>query len=162
VGVAQQHRLPGLTQQRVRIIPKPARCVPTAAGEYTTVFQRCQRLDSSGSRPKDLNQAVQEQAGQRSDCQALMNVKGVGPVTSLADVLTLCPVERFSDNRKLVSHLGPNPSEHSRGGRQRLGHISKQGNQMLHWLLVEAGHGAAQFDPELRREYQRLKFRLGW
>ena len=32
---------------------------------------------------------------------------------------------------------------------------------MLRWLLVEAGHGAAQFDPELRRKYQRLKFRRG-
>ena len=26
---------------------------------------------------------------------------------------------------------------------------------------MEAGHGAAQFDPELRRKYQRLKFRRG-
>ena len=41
------------------------------------------------------------------------------------------------------------------------GHISKQGNEMLRWLLVEAGHSAAQFDPELRRKYQRLKFRRG-
>ena len=32
---------------------------------------------------------------------------------------------------------------------------------MLRWLLVEAGHGVAQFDPELRRKYQRLKFRRG-
>lgn len=31
----------------------------------------------------------------------------------------------------------------------------------MRWLLVEAGHRAAQFDPELRRRYQRLKFRRG-
>jgi transposase len=36
-----------------------------------------------------------------------------------------------------------------------LGAISKQGNSMLRWLLVEA----ARLDPELRRAYQRLKFR---
>ena len=76
-------------------------------------------------------------------------------------VLTLGPVERFPNSRKVVSYLGLNPSEHSSGGRQRLGHISKQGNEMLRWLLVEAGQSAAQFDPELRRKYQRLKFRRG-
>ena len=32
---------------------------------------------------------------------------------------------------------------------------------MMRWLLVEAGHSAAQFDPELGRQYQRLKFRRG-
>jgi transposase len=61
----------------------------------------------------------------------------------------------------VVSYLGLNPQEHSSGGRQRLGAISKQGNPMLRWLLVEAGHTAARFDPQLRRLYQRLKFRRG-
>jgi transposase len=90
-----------------------------------------------------------------------MKVKGVGPVTSLAYVLTLGPVERFANSRKQLSYQGLNPSEHSNGGRQRLDHISKQGNQMLRWLLVKAGHEMAPFDPELRRKYQRLKFRRG-
>lgn len=118
-------------------------------------------LDSLEPRLKELNQAVAEQAGQRGDCQELMKVKGVGAVTSLAYVLTIGPVGRFANSRKLVSYLGLNPSEHSSGGRQRLGHISKQGNSLLRWLLVEAGQAAARFDPELRRRYQRLKYRRG-
>ena len=118
-------------------------------------------LDRLAPRLEELNEAVRVQAEQRADCQELMKLKGVGPVTSLAYVLTLGPVSRFANSRGLVSYLGLNPSEHSSGGHQRLGHISKQGNQMLRWLLVEAGHGAAQFDPELRRKYQRLKFRRG-
>jgi|GEM_PF-1027416 len=91
----------------------------------------------------------------------LMQQKGVGLVTALAFVLTLGPVERFANSRKVVSYLGLNPSEHSSGGRQRLGHTSKRGNEMPRWLRVEAGQSAAQFDPELRRKYQRLKFRRG-
>ena len=79
---------------------------------------------SLGPRVEELNQAVGVQAGQRSDCQELMKVKGVGPVTSLAYVLILGPVERFPNSGKVVSYLGLNPSEHSSGGRQRLGHIS--------------------------------------
>ena len=60
-----------------------------------------------------------------------------------------------------MSYLGLNPQEHSSGGKQRLGAISKQGNPMMRSLLVEAGHTAARFDPQLKRMYQRLKFRRG-
>ena len=80
-------------------------------------------------------------------------------MTALAMVLTLGPVERFRRSRQVVSYLGLNPREHSSGGRQHLGGISKQGNVMLRWLLVEAGQTAARLDPELHRAYVRLKFR---
>lgn len=118
-------------------------------------------LDRINPRIEELDEAVQAEAEHRPEAARLMQQKGVGPVTALAFVLTLGPVERFANSRKVVSYLGLNPSEHSSGGRQRLGHISKQGNEMLRWLLVEAGQSAAQFDPELRRKYQRLKFRRG-
>ncbi|MGH9358731.1 MAG: IS110 family transposase [Terriglobia bacterium] len=118
-------------------------------------------LDSLGPRIEALDRAVKAEAEHRADAARLMEQKGVGPVTALAFVLTLGPVNRFPTSRQLVSYLGLNPSEHSSGGHQRLGRISKQGNQMLRWLLVEAAHSAVQFDPELRRKYQRLKFRRG-
>jgi transposase len=60
-----------------------------------------------------------------------------------------------------VSYLGLNPREHSSGGRQRLGAISKQGNPMMRSLLGEAGHTAARLDAELKQDYQRLKLRRG-
>src|SRR3984893_2384455 len=82
-------------------------------------------------------------------------------VTALAFVLPIGPVERFPKSRKLVSYLGLNPSEESSGGRQRLGAISKQGNSMVRFLLVEAAQTASIYDPELRRDYQRMKFRRG-
>jgi transposase len=45
--------------------------------------------------------------------------------------------------------------------RRRLGAISKQGNTMVRWLLIEAVYPAVRKDPELRQDYQRLKFRRG-
>src|SRR5208337_4188907 len=118
-------------------------------------------LDQLGPRIEEMDAAVKAEAARRPEAVLLMEQKGVGPVTALAFVLTVGPVERFPTSRKLVSYLGLNPSEASSGGHQRLGHISKQGNEMMRWLLVEAGHTAAQFDPELGRQYQRLKFRRG-
>jgi transposase len=88
----------------------------------------------------------------------------VGPVTALAFVLTIGPVgpvSRFLHSKKLVSYLGLNPSEESSGGRPRLGAISKQGNSMMRYLLVQAAQTASRLDPELRRDYQRLQFRRG-
>jgi len=118
-------------------------------------------LDRLGPRIEELDAAVKAEAARRPAAVRLMEQKGVGPVTALAFVLTVGPIERFPTSRKLVSYLGLNPREDSSGGHQRLGHISKQGNEMVRWLLVEAGHTAAQYDLELRRRYQRLKFRRG-
>lgn len=120
-----------------------------------------ERLDSLGPRIEKLDEAVRTEAQGRPEAVRLMEQRGVGPVTALAFVLTLGPIRRFPNSRKRVSYLGLNPGEHSSGGHQRLGHISKQGNTMLRWLLVQAGHRVARFDPELRRKYQRLKFRRG-
>ncbi len=108
-----------------------------------------------------LDQAVQQQAEQRPAAVLLMRQPGVGPVTSLAFVLMVGPVERFASSRKFVSYLGLNPSEDSSAGKRRLGAISKQGNCMVRWLLVEAAQTASRSDAELRRHYQRLVMRRG-
>jgi len=118
-------------------------------------------LDQLAASLAEFDQAVCEQAEQNPAAGLLMTHPGVGPVTSLAFVLTLGPVERFTRSKQVVSYLGLNPREHSSGGRQRLGSISKQGNPMMRSLLVEAGHTAARLDAELRQDYQRLKLRRG-
>ena len=118
-------------------------------------------LDQLDLSLKKLDEAVEEQAQQSAAAVLLRTHPGVGPVTSLAFVLTLGPVARFERSKQVVSYLGLNPREHSSGGKQRLGAISKQGNPMMRSLLVEAGHSAARLDAELRKDYQRLKLRRG-
>src|SRR5579864_9761196 len=109
----------------------------------------------------ELDRAVMQEVQSRPEARHLMREPGVGPVTALAFVLTMGPVSRFERSKQVVSYLGLNPSEESSGGRQRLGSISKQGNSMVRHLLVEAGQAASKFDPKLRRDYERLKFRRG-
>jgi transposase len=123
--------------------------------------QLLEMLDQLEPVMDELDRAVIQEVEKRPAAVRLMTQPGVGPVTALAFVLTIGPVERFQKSRKLVSYLGLNPSEESSGGRQRLGSISKQGNSMLRYLLVEAAQTASIYDPELRRSYQRLKFRRG-
>ena len=118
-------------------------------------------LDQLDPSLAELDRAVAKEAGQHAAARSLMEQPGVGPVTALMFVLTIGPVERFRRSKQVVSYLGLNPRESSSGGRQRLGAISKQGNSMARYLLVEAGQTAAIYDEELRRDYQRLKFRRG-
>jgi transposase len=109
----------------------------------------------------ELDRAVSEEAQRREDAVLLMTHPGIGPVTSLAFVLTIGPITCFRRSRKLVSYLGLNPTEESSGGRRRLGAISKQGNTMVRWLLIEAVYPAVRLDAALRQDYLRLKFRRG-
>ena len=118
-------------------------------------------LDQLEPVTEELDRAVMQEAEKRPAAVHLMTQPGVGPVTALAFVLTIGPVSRFQRSKQVVSYLGFNPSEESSGGRQRLGSISKQGNSMVRYLLVEAAQTASIYDPELRRDYQRLKFRRG-
>jgi transposase len=120
-----------------------------------------QFLDQLDGSIRELSDEVERQARQHPDAALLMTHPGVGPNTALAFVLTIGPASRFARGKKIASYLGLNPSEHSSGGGQRLGSISKQGNSTMRWLLVEAGQTAARLDPELHRAYQRLKFRKG-
>jgi transposase len=120
-----------------------------------------QLLDQLEGSIKELHAAVEQQARQHPQATRLMTHPGVGPVTSLAFVLTMGPVSRFARGKKVASYLGLNPQERSSGGHTYLGPISKQGNSTMRWLLVEAGQTAARTDPGLRRVYQRLKFRKG-
>jgi transposase len=118
-----------------------------------------QLLDEMDGRIAKLDIAVQQEADRDAVARLLQTHPGVGPITALAFSLTLGTIERFARSRQVVSYLGLNPAEHSSGGRQHLGGISKQGNPMLRSLLVEAGQSAARYVPELKRAYQRLKHR---
>ena len=118
-----------------------------------------QLLDELDRRVAKLDIAAQQEADRDAVARLLQTHPGVGPITALAFSLTLGTIERFARSRQVVSYLGLNPAEHSSGGRQHLGGISKQGNPMLRSLLVEAGQSAARYVPELKRAYQRLKHR---
>jgi transposase len=108
-----------------------------------------------------LNQQVLEQAGQRPTAGLLMTHPGVGPITALATDVFLGDPKRFSDGKALASYIGIIPREHSSGGRQRLGGLSKQGNPLLRFLWCEAAVHAVRRDPELQRFYRRKLVQKG-
>ena len=116
-------------------------------------------LEQLEAETQELQQQIAQAAAQREEVVRLMTHPGVGPITGLAFVLTLGPWQRFRRGKEVASYVGLIPCEHSSGGRQRLGHVSKQGSPLLRWLLVEAAQSAVRHEPGMQRRYRRLAAR---
>lgn len=56
--------------------------------------------------------------------------------------------ERFHNGKQIAGYVGLAPTEESSGDRRRLGHISKQGNSLLRYLLVEAAQVTVRSHPQ--------------
>jgi len=109
----------------------------------------------------ELDQRVSEHAQQREVARRLMSHPGVGPITALATEVFLGDASRFANGKSLASYVGMIPSEHSSGGRQHGGPLSKQGNPLLRLLWVEAARQAARRDPRLQQFYRRKLVQKG-
>lgn len=70
----------------------------------------------------------------------LQEVNGVGPITSLAFVLTVADPSRFSSSRTVGSWVGLTPRVHASGERDPQLSISKTGDGYLRRLLVQSAH----------------------
>ena len=100
---------------------------------------------------QELTTAAEQEARKRPEVSRLMTHPGVGPLTAVAYVLIIGTPERFHCGKQIGTYVGMVPSEDSSAGKQRLGHVTKQGNSLLRFLLVEAAQAAARINPEWRR-----------
>jgi transposase len=102
----------------------------------------------------ELDTALEQAAADHRQARLLMTQPGVGPITALAFAVTVGDVSRFEHSNQVASYLGLIPREHSSGGKQRLGAITKQGNRFMRQLLVEAAQTACRKDEGFRKQYQ--------
>src|SRR6266849_706368 len=123
-GVRRQHRLwskPGRAQlESLALTPWTAR----------RRHDLLQLLDQLTPQIAQLSQAIEQEAERRPEVQRLMTHPGVGPITALAFVLVLGTPDRFQWGKQGGSYRGLMPGEDSSAGKQRLGHLSKQGNTL--------------------------------
>jgi len=109
----------------------------------------------------ELSAAIEQEAEKCPEAQRLQTHPGVGALTALAFVLIIGRADRFQCGKQVASYLGLVPLEDSSGQRRRLGHITKQGNSLLRFLLVEAAQVTVRSDQEWRSKYFHLAMRRG-
>jgi transposase len=118
-------------------------------------------LDQLTPKITELTRAVEDQVEKRPVARRLTTHPGVGPLTALAYELVIGTPERFHCGKQIASYVGLVPAEKSSGERRRLGHISKQGNALLRFLLVEAAQVTVRSQQEWRSKFFHLAMRRG-
>ena len=118
-------------------------------------------LDHLTPKIQQLTRALEEEVEKRPVTRRLMTHPGVGPLTALAFELVIGTPERFRCGKQIASYVGLVPSEESSGDRRRLGHISKQGNVLLRFLLVEAAQVTVRSQAQWRSKFFHLALRRG-
>lgn len=75
---------------------------------------------------------------QRSDDRArrLATIPGIGPIGATALAASVGDPAQFKSGRQFAAWLGLTPRQRSSGGKERLGRITKMGDNYLRQLLV--------------------------
>src|SRR5881394_3221437 len=118
-------------------------------------------LDRLTPKIQELTRALEEEVEKRPVARRLRTHPGVGVLTALAFELVIGTPERFGCGKQIASYVGLVPTEESSGDRRRLGHISKQGNSLLRFLLVEAAQVTVRSHPQWRSKFFHLAMRRG-
>lgn len=111
-----------------------------------------------------MTKGVKQMAKQDATCQLLMSAPGVGPMVASAYVATIDDPSRFRRGAQVAAYLGLVPSIIQSGESEYRGRITKEGDRLLRWLLVEAAHvllTRSGTDSALKRWGKRLEKREG-
>jgi transposase len=109
-----------------RIPPVARFCLEVLARQYVTITAEIAGID------KRIH------AWHRScaDSRRLEEIPGIGPIVATALVAEVGDWKQFRSGRNLAAWIGLVPKQHTTGGKDKLGSITKQGNRYLRWLLV--------------------------
>lgn len=91
----------------------------------------------------------------------IMSVPGISYYSGLMIVAEIGDIRRFESSRKLTSFAGLNPSVSQSGDKCYTGHISKQGDKHLRWILIQCANAAVKHDSRLAKVFHRIKKRRG-
>ena len=108
--------------------------LPTLAREILRGL--AEELEAIGNRVKRVEAAILAWHKENEASQRLTTIPGIGPITASAIVATVTDPTHFKSARQFAAWIGLVPRQHSSGGKQRQGGISKQGDRYLRRLLV--------------------------
>ena len=83
-----------------------------------------------------LDKEIVRRSRQDEVARRLMTIPGIGPITATAITALAPPPETFAKGRDFAAWVGLTPRQHSTGGKQKLGAISKMGERTLRRLLI--------------------------
>ena len=108
-----------------------------------------------------MDMRLAEIAEKYEETRLLMSIPGIDYYSALVILSEIGDIYRFPNHKKLVGYSGLSPRVYQSGKTKHYGHISKDGPNILRWVLTIAAHGAIKKPGKLRRFYLRLSKRVG-
>jgi transposase len=111
----------------------------------------------------EIDKRIAQEVKADPDARLLMTIPGVGAIKASAIVATIGErgIHQFSGAKNFAAWLGLVPGQHSSGGKQRLGRITKMGDRYLRKLFVVGAHTvlihADKHDDRMRSWAKKLK-----
>jgi transposase len=93
--------------------------------------------------------------------QRLTTIPGIGPFIAIVLVLELGDIARFPSAKHMASYIGLTPRVRASADRVRSGHITREGNRLLRWVLVLAATQASRRPGPLRVWFRMVQPRTG-
>ena len=121
------------TQHRAVLPVKPISIMPTGEPCRHACWNHGGRMTSDVERASVENHF---ECPRNVVLAACVPAPGVGPVLATAVVATVADPKSFRSGRNFSAWIGIVPKQHSSGGKNRLGNISKQGDRYLRGLFV--------------------------
>ena len=100
------------------------------------IFELCEQLIFLHEKILSYSRKMTQIAKREKRVALLQTIPGVGTITASAIVATIGSGKQFNNGRELAAWLGLTPLNRSTGGKERLGRISKMGDQYIRRLLV--------------------------
>lgn len=94
------------------------------------------QLLALGQKIGDLERAIHAQHRASDASRRLETIPGIGVMGATATVATVTDPQAFRSGREYAACIGLVPRQHSTGGKQKLGGISKQGDRYLRRLYI--------------------------
>jgi transposase len=139
------NRIRGLLSEFGVVLPLRSEVVrrkALLAGEDLPLLARgaiedlCSHLRELDAKVANYDRQIELQARQSEPARRLMKIRGIGPLSALAIVATVGNARDFRSGRQFAAWLGLTPKQHSSGGKNRLGSITKRGDAYLRTLLI--------------------------
>jgi transposase len=108
--------------------------VPALAREMISVLAA--QLDAVEAKLTAIEARLMAWHRQNQTSQCLATIPGIGPISGVSFALRVPDPKAFRSARHFAAWVGITPRENSTGGKQRLGQISRQGDEGLRRLLV--------------------------
>lgn len=105
----------------------------------TSIYRQAKHIRELEEQVKQVEEALASWYRTQEACQRIAKIPGIGMLTATYVVAAVGNARQFSTAKQFASWLGLTPKEHSSGGKQQLGGISKRGDGYFRYLLV---HGA--------------------